>query len=43
MNKITPTPSPPKKIYKKFFKKFYFILVIFLKNLFKGVGLATLS
>ena len=33
MNKITPTPSPPlKKIPKNF-----------LKNLFKGVGLATLS
>ena len=38
MNKITPTPSPPlKEISKKFF---YFI---FLKNLFEGVGLATLS
>ena len=36
MNKITPIPSPlPKKIF--------FILMIFLKNLFKGVGLATLS
>ena len=31
--------APPKKISKKF----YFFLIIFLKNLFKGVGLATLS
>ena len=35
MNKTTPTPP---QIYKIFF---YFM--IFLKNLFKGVGLATLS
>ena len=42
MNKITPTPSPPPK-NKKIFQKIVFILMIFLKNLFKGVGLATLS
>ena len=35
-NKITATPSPPPKNKKIFF-------MIFLKNLFKGVGLATLS
>ena len=42
MNKITPTPfSPPKN--KKVFRKNFFNLMIFLKFLFKGVGLATLS
>ena len=38
MNKITPTPSLPQKKFPK-----NFILIIFLRNLFKGVGLATLS
>ena len=44
MNKVTPTPSsPPKnKISKKFFN-FFFHFMIFLNNLFKVVGLATLS
>ena len=42
MNKITPTPSAPHK-NKKNFQKIVFISMIFLKNLFKGVGLATLS
>ena len=37
MNKITSTPSPPPK------KKNFFYFMIFLKNLFKGVGSATLS
>ena len=42
INKITPTPFPPPK-NKKVFQKNFFNLMIFLKNLFKGVGLATLS
>ena len=35
MNKITPTPSPPPK-NKKGFQNFFY-LMIFKKNLFKGV------
>ena len=42
MNKIIPTPFPPPK-NKKVFQKNFFHIMIFLKNLFKGVGLATLS
>ena len=38
MNRIIPTPPHPLKIHSKIF--FYFDI---LKNLFKGVGLATLS
>ena len=37
MNKIIPTPFPPPK-NKKVFQKNFFHLMIFLKNLFKGVG-----
>ena len=44
MNKITPIPFPPPKNKKKIPKNFFEnILMIVLKNLFKGVGLATLS
>ena len=42
MNKITPTPFPLPKI-KNVFQKNFFNKMIFLKNLFKGVGLATSS
>ena len=43
MNKITHTLSPPpKKISKQFFKIFFYFM-IFVKNMFKGVELATLS
>ena len=37
MNKITPAPFPPPKIKKVFQKKNF--LMIFLKKIFKGVGL----
>ena len=42
MNKITHTLSPPPK-NKKIFQKSFFRKMIFLKNLFKGVGFASLS
>ena len=38
-----PPPHPLKIKFPKNFSKIFFILMIFLKNLFKGVGLATLS
>ena len=41
MNKITPIVFPPLKNKKNFQKIFYFNDIF--KNLFKGVGLATLS
>ena len=41
MNKITPIVFPPLKNKKNFQKIFYFNNIF--KNLFKGVGLATLS
>ena len=42
INKITPTPFPPPK-NKKVFQKNFFNFMIFLKNVLKGVWLATLS